>query len=173
MKICGTVKKYILYVKKRERRRMWSSISKWSFFDICSTWGAVNLIINCKLSRCRHREEAGCSTGRRFKEEPGMFKHILTDQTTDIIQSAQTVRMGFTQIVLKCICWSVHSSVCRPSDIRLWGKRLSFFFFFETVQEYRLTGVMHLDSSWEAPERLQVPSLAKYCAVPPCLSLPK
>lgn len=63
---------------------------------ICSIYHEqlLNLAwLNSHISRCRHREEAGCSTGRGFKEEPGMFKHIQTDQTADI-HSAQPVRMN-------------------------------------------------------------------------------
>lgn len=97
VEICGTVKK---------KRGGWGTnviVDIQGLFFSCDEFISVliNLIINSQLSRCRHREEAGWSTGRGFKEEPGMFKHILTDQTTDIIRSAQPVRMN--GIYIDCI----------------------------------------------------------------------
>lgn len=72
-----------------------------------------------------------------------MFKHILTDQTTDIIRSAQPVRMN--GIYIDCIKVYLLERVVVPHVLLQTfdsGENTLVF-----LRQYRLTRVMHADSS--------------------------
>lgn len=139
------------------------NFSYWYMFHISGA--AVKLaIIKSQSSRCRHRKEAGCSTGRRFKEEPGMFKHIQTDQTADI-HSAQPVRMN--RIYIDCIKVYQLEFTHRLPLLRVCDSGGHVVFLRATTG---CTGVMHMDSSWDAPEHRLFPDTGQCHHVSPSQS---